>query len=160
MLQIKLLTKWFKLALFFCGLLLVNCMTWLVTSTNQKEGVYPVDADSIGIPIMITIYASLLMVPILFIISLLSNKDVLLRLRVVGVARLAAVKVGLLLLYASALLFTVYGFMYWYNPNHYLIAASYFVLGVVLLAGLVFDWVTIKTDLGHSESADQNNERV
>lgn len=140
MLQKIRITWWVKLSVFLGALLLVNCMTWLVTSINQSAGLYPVDADSIGVPIMSTVVASLFMLPIFLVVSLLSKNGFLVGLKSKGTVRVRAVRIGLLLLYATALLFAGYGIAYWTFPGHYLIAVSYLILFVVLLTGLVSDW--------------------
>jgi len=140
MLQKMRFTWWVKLSVFFGALLLVNCVTWLVTSINQNAGLYPIDADSIGIPIISTVVASLIMLAIFLVVGLLSKNDFLLRLKSKSVARVWAIKLVLLVLYATALLFAVYGVVYWTFPGHYLIAVSYVILFVVLLTGLVSDW--------------------
>lgn len=140
MLQIKYIAKWAKLALFLSALLLINIMTSLITSANQKAGLYPINADSIGIPIGLTLYESIIMLPILFVICLITNKRILIWLQSKDAVFLFAVRIGLLLLYAAAFYFAIYGATYWSLPGHYLIAASYVVLFVVLLISLVFDW--------------------
>jgi hypothetical protein len=131
---------WVKLIVFLFAIVLVNIMTWLITSINQQTGLYSVNADSIGIPIIFTASASLLMLPILIVISLLSKKDSLIGLKAKGISRNLKVRIGLLFLYAPALLFGVYGIMYWSYPGHYLIAGSYLILCGVFLSGLAFDW--------------------
>ena len=115
-------------------------MTWLVTLINQENGLYPVDADSIGIPIMFTIHTSLLLTPVLIAISLFPNKLCLIWLRSKNIARLIITKILLLLLYGGAFWFAISGFFYWNIPNHHIIALSYLLMAVFLAVGLVIDW--------------------
>lgn len=140
MLQIKFIPTWVKLACFLSALLLVNGITWFVTSANQKNGLYPINADSIGIPIMLTVGVSILMLPILIIIGLLQSKSLLTWLKTKGLVRRLVVKIGLLLLYGPVFLFAIYGIAYWYIPGHYSISVSYLVLFVVILICLFSDW--------------------
>lgn len=140
MLQIKFIPTWLKPACFLSALLLVNGMTWFVTSANQKKDLYPVNADSVGIPIMLTVGVSILMLPILIVIGLLQNKSLLMWLESKGLVRRLVMRIVLLLLYGPVFLVTVYGIAYWSIPDHYSIAVSYLLLFVALLTGLFFDW--------------------
>lgn len=147
MLQIKLMAKWVRLTLCLSALSLVNATTWLVTTSNQKANVYPIEADSIGIPIVLTISASIFALPILFLINMFPKNTILIWLKS-GIFAISLVsRVGLLLLYAFVVLFAAYGITYWSFPGHYLIAISYLVLLIVLLMYLIFDWREIDRGL-------------
>lgn len=141
------MAKWVKMAFFLSALFLVNGVTWFVTTANQKAGLYPIDADSIGIPIMFTIAACVLMLPILFIISMLPNKRLLNWLNSKGLVRLMIARIGVLSLYALVFLFAAYGFVYWNSPGHYFIAASYLIFIIILLIYLLIDWREINKGL-------------
>lgn len=133
------MTQRLKQMLLLGSLLLINFVTWLVTSGNQKDGIYPIDADSIGMPIMFTAFVSLLVAPILLAIGFLLNKDFVERMRSKGLGYLLAVRVALILLYIGAFWFVISGFLHWYFPNHYLISASYLPLFVFLIVALVWE---------------------
>lgn len=128
-----------KIIIFFVAIILVNVMTWLITSINQKAGLYPVDADSIGMPIIFTAGASLFMLSVFIIISLISKKISFFGLKLEGLTRTIAIRIPLLLIYIFSFLLAMYGVVYWSYPGHYSIAASYFILCGVLLTGFS-DW--------------------
>lgn len=144
------IVKWGKLAFFLSALLLINVATSLITSANQKAGFYSVNDDSIGIPIVLTLYVSFCILPILFVICLIPNKGLLVWLKSKGAVFLIAVRVGFLLLYAVAFCVAVYGITYWSFPHHYLIAASYVILFVFLLISFAFDF----GKLGHKSARE------
>lgn len=132
--------KWVKLAFFISAILLVNCVTWFVTTANQKARLYPIDADSIGIPIMLTITASILILPPVFFISMLPNNNVLVWLKSKGLVSRLVLLTCFLLLYAFVFWFAVYGITYWNFPGHYSIAVSYLILLFISLIYLYIDW--------------------
>ncbi len=130
-----------KLTAFLVAMILVNLTTWIVTGLNQEHGLYAVDADSIGIPRLSTLVASLLMLPILGATGVLSKNDVFVKQAEKGITHISIVRVSLLLLgYATALSFAVGGAVAWSSSGHYPIAATYLVLCVVFLVGLICDW--------------------
>lgn len=147
MLQINIKAKRVKLTFLFGLLMLVNYATWFVTATNQKAGLYPIDADSIGIPIMLTNVICLLMLPVLLAICGLTNKNMLIGLKSKGHVIRLVVKINLVLLYSIPIALASYGLSYWSHPGHYLIAASYAILLVVFLGYLVVDWLEINKAL-------------
>jgi len=137
--QIKLMIKWVKLALFISAILLVNCVTWFVTTANQKARLYPIDADSIGIPIMLTITVSILILPPVFFISMLPNNNVLVRLKSEGLFSRLVLLTCFLLLYAFVFWFAVHGITYWNFLGHYFIVVSYLILFFISLIYLYID---------------------
>lgn len=127
MLQIINISTLYRLGTVFGSLSLINVTTWFVLDNNQRNGLYPIDADSIGLPIMLTLTESL--VVILFFAALLflqnkinsglrnRNKSI----RVLGLT-------GVLSLYGLIGWFGVTGLNSWWIAHHYLISLSYLVL--------------------------------
>ena len=134
-----------KMVIFLVALLLINFVTWLVTTSNQKANLYPIDADSIGIPIMVTIASSVLMLPILFIIVINKNKFSLFWLKSQNYIGQVFLKIAICLLYIFAILFAALGITYWSFPGHYLIAVSYWIFLFVLTTYLLLDWRTARS---------------
>jgi hypothetical protein len=139
------MNRWHKLTFLAIALLLINVATWFITGVNQRNGIYPVDADSIGIPIVLTLYASLVVVPLLLLIALLPTAGFVRRLCLRGIGWSIATGVMLLLLYVAVGLFAVSGMAEWAIPHHYLIAASYSVLLLVLVIILLHDMKRLVT---------------
>lgn len=127
----------FKMIIFLFSIVLVNVMTWFITGENQKNGIYPVDADSTGIPIMWTAVVSIVMLTILFFENWFFKKSLVLRRKIV-------IRVVIILLYSFALLFGLYGFLYWNYSDHYPISMSYLILSSVLFFCLICDLKTLK----------------
>jgi hypothetical protein len=133
------MNRWHKLAFLAMALLLINVATWFITGVNQRNGVYPVDADSIGIPIVGTLFASLVVLPLLLLIGLLPTAGFVRRLCSRGFRWSIAAGAALLVLYVTVGLFAVSGVAEWAIPHHYLIAACYSFLLLVLVAFLFLD---------------------
>ena len=129
----------YKFTLLVLALILINVATWFVTGVNQRNGVYPVDADSIGIFIVGTWFFSLLVLPQLFLISYLASFSFVKRLCSRDIRWPIAIGIALLALYASVGLFAVSGVAEWMLPNHYLIAACYSLLSLALIVFLFLD---------------------
>lgn len=130
---------WKRLLVLILALVLVNGATWVVVVENQHSGIYPIDGDSIGIPIISTLVASSFVLPLLVSIGLLPGTQFLSRLCSRGRAWTVCVNLLLFTLYAATALFAIGGAGYWAIPNHYSIAACYFVLLVVLSLFFVLD---------------------
>ena len=129
----------YKFALLVRALILINIATWFVTGANQKNGVYPVDADSIGIPIGGTWFHSLLVLPQLFLISFLGSFGFVTQLCSSDNRWSIAIGFVLLALYVNVSLFAISGVAEWMLPNHYLIAFGYLLLFLVLFIFLLLD---------------------
>lgn len=123
----------YKFALLVLALILINVATWFVTGINQRNGVYPVDADSIGIPIMGTWFKSVFVLPQLFLIGFLSDFGFVRELRSRRIAWSIVLGIVLLALYISVGLFAISGMVGWMFPDHYLLAASYSFLLLTLI---------------------------
>ena len=104
------------------ALVLINAATQWVIRSNLAAGLYPADADVIGIPIMTTLYLSLALSPWLLVLALLRARGSML------------VIVAFVILYVPAVAFAVGGIAYWAAPDHYAIASAYGVLLLVLVA--------------------------
>ncbi len=128
-----------KLLILTMVVFLINIAVWFITDANQRNGIYPIDADSIGIPILLTWFASLFVLPVLLLIGLLPTADFVRRLCSRGIGWSIAVGAVLLILYVIAGLFAIAGVAKWAIPHHYLIAACYFVLVMALVVFLFFD---------------------
>ena len=126
-----------KLIFLIAALVLINGITCAVLSRNQTMGLYPIDADSIGIPVMETILVSFFLLPILIVICALSDQKVQVWLSARNLWSLMAAKGVLALAYSVAFLFTIYGGLYWSDPDHYLIAVGYVVMLIALVISLV-----------------------
>jgi len=149
--------RWQLFILLTTLLILVNIATWAVITLNQSSGVYPVNADSIGIPIIGTTFISMLTLPLITTICFMPLSKFLKRLCTHGKAWGIAAAIILLLLYVGVGLFAISGIVSWIIPDHYLIAASYLLFLTVLAASfirdvkLVFsngsinsDWLTVR----------------
>jgi len=134
--------KRLKLILLMAAMLLVNATTWLVTTQNQKDGLYPIDADSIGLPIAATVFVSLLLLPALFFISI-PSQYLSMWLRSENRICRIAVRSGFLLFYLIGFLFSIYGFVYWNFPEHYSISVSYLALLLAIVVCLSVDIVSL-----------------
>lgn len=124
-------------ALLVLALILINVTTWFVTRMNQKNGIYPVDADSIGILIMGTWFNSLFILPQLLLIGLLASFVRRLRSRNIGWSIILSIV--LLACYVNVGLFAISGVIEWMLPNHYLMAVCYSLLLLALIVFLFFD---------------------
>lgn len=113
-----------KLMVSAASLLLVNGTVRAVLATNQRNGVYPVNADSIGIPLAETAELSVVGAALLVAVVGLSSLGRALRRGSSSRHWLLLVMAGLALAYLLAIaFFTLWG-LSWLSPHHYLIVAS------------------------------------
>lgn len=116
------MNSWYRGAFLQMGLIGVNLVTAVVLGRHQMDGVYPIDADSVGIPVGITLFASLLVAPAFLLIAT--------RRRRIS-AKVATL--GCLLATFVAALFSIGGALYWLDHQHYLISLAYaLLLGMVV----------------------------
>ncbi len=112
----------------FISIVTTNVTMDFVLQNNQSKGVYPIDADSIGIPIVSGIISSglllLLMLPAVFIPQ----------------TRKLFIWIQILLLALGGLFAGLNAFG-WILPNHYLIAISYLL---VIMASI---WLIVKRNV-------------
>jgi hypothetical protein len=130
---------WKRLLVLVLALALINGATFAVVVVNQENGVYPIDGDSIAIPIISTLFASSFVLPFLVLIGLLPGAQFLSRLCSRGRAWSIGMALLLFALYLAAALFAVGGAGYWAIPSHYWIAVSYLLLLSALALFLVLD---------------------
>lgn len=116
--------RWHRAVALAVALVLINAATQRVIRANLAAGLYPADADSIGIPIMTTLYLSLALSPWLLVLAL---RPRFARARTLFIA-------ALVVLYVPALAFALGGIAYWAAPSHYAIALAFGVLLSVLVA--------------------------
>lgn len=114
----------------------MNVTTWAVVFENYRAHVYRSDADSIGIPIVSTILSSIFALPFLAGIVLIPHFRSIRDARSRSAVAFTIAAAGLLVSYSVIALFGLAGLAYWAGPNHYLIAASYLCL--LLLVGTLF----------------------
>ena len=103
----------------------------MVIRANLSAGLYPADADSIGIPIMTTLYLSLALGPWLLLLALFATFQAV---RAYCARAGTLVIAVLVILYVPAVAFALGGIAYWAAPDHYLIAFAFAVLLLVLVA--------------------------
>ncbi len=115
-----------QLLLVIAAQLVTNATSFLVFSRNQETGVYPVSADSIGIPIIAMLGVSVLIFIMLAVALYVPKKS------------LAGAVAGFLLAIASAALSATVA-LSWATPHHYSIAiASCLVVAVSIWLACVF----------------------
>jgi len=115
-----------RLLVVFAALLATNATSFFVLSSNQEAGVYPGNADSIGIPIMEMLAVSALIFLLLAGAIYVPKKG------------LAGTAVGFLLAVSAATVSTIL-VLSWAIPNHYSIAvASSLVVAISIWLACVF----------------------
>ena len=115
-----------RLLVILAALLAANATSFFVLSSNQEAGVYPANADSIGIPVMEMLAVSTLIFLLLASALYVPKKG------------LAGTAVGLLLA-VSAVAVSSIMVLSWAIPNHYSIAiASSLVVAISIWLACVF----------------------
>ena len=121
-----------RLLVLLLTLSAIDGTTWAVVVQNQRKALYPVDADSIVIPILDTVILSTLVLPFLLLVWWLPSAAFFDRLRRRGTVGGVCMNGLLFASYLPAVLFGLGGVAYWAVPNHYWIASSYVALLLVL----------------------------
>jgi hypothetical protein len=124
-----------KLPVFAASLVAINAMTILISQRNLGAGVYPVNADSIAIPIASTLLASIAVVPFLLGIAFLPGSAFVSQLLIKRAGWAILIIACLVLLYLPPAAFAVLGGGYWAGPRHYLISLCF---GGLLLAFAIY----------------------
>ena len=129
-----------RLLLFGALFVITNIVTSHVIGANFAAGVYPPDADSIGIPFMAILFGSVLSFVMLLPLLLLSAPDW--SVRKAAASRAWRWILGLLLsaLYLWNLLLQVNWAVSWLDPHHYLIGASLGLVPIALLWTAILDF--------------------
>jgi hypothetical protein len=130
---------WKRTLTLLVALVLVNMVTFVVVRENQHSGLYPVDGDSIGIPIMSTLALSVLVLPLLVLIGLLPGAQFMVRLCARGLLWRIGVGFFLLVLYVVVALLAFDGAGYWAIPDHYSVASAYVASLLALALFFLFD---------------------
>ena len=134
----KINKSWLKFSLLAVSAVITYSVLSKTLSHNQFNYVYPMEADSIGMPMAFTLLSFIALIPfaaVFSIASLSKNKDN-------GKYSVAwfVFKVGSYLFSYLLLTFvTLVSASYWNTPHHYVIAKCYFALVVLIQAFLVFD---------------------
>lgn len=123
--------------------LFINIITWFVVSENQSRGLYSYEADSIGIPIIETGILSIFALGMYLLILYVEGR-VLVRQNLENKGIFLIGVVGALALYFLDILSGIYGVVYWTYPNHYKIAAIYFIALIFLVVDLVRWWLRLR----------------
>jgi hypothetical protein len=135
---IKIKKSWLKLILLAVTAALINSVVRKTLTANAFNNLYPVEADSIGMPMAFTFFSFIALIPfaVVFCIAPLSrNKDN----GKYSVAWFAFKVVSYLFSYLLLTFVTLVSASYWNNPHHYVIAKWYLALLVLIQAFLVFD---------------------
>jgi hypothetical protein len=127
--------------LSFLACLAVGFAAYLTLSSNQRAGVYRVEADSIGIPLIESIFTSFVLFVFLAAAAGLVALSRFVGRRAKIIARVFAVIFGIL-----AALLAAAGAYSWAIPNHYAMALSYVAVTLFALVSSYQDitrvWVT------------------
>lgn len=131
---LPLLSRFLPLA---ASLIILNVVSVIVFSVNLQNGLYPIDADSIGIPIMETLFSSIVILPLLAGISFfgLLNRNIRDD-RKKGLVTFSIIE-GFV--YVASLYLTMVWSLEEFQPNHYAITAGYLPLFVLLTVFLIND---------------------
>ena len=129
-----------RLLLFVALYVGVNLMTALVLNANLWAGVYPPEADSIGIAQMYNLLTSLLSLLMLLPLLLLSSLRSSFRRAATSPAWRRTLGILLAGLYAWNLLLQVNWAIYWLEPDHSLIGISIGLVPVALLWLAIVDF--------------------
>ena len=133
------MNRWHRFGLLVAALILLNIAISFILEANQKDGVYPAHADTIFIPIALGWADSLFILPQLFFLTFLTSFNFVKRLCLQHTGWLITLAFILLALYANVGLFAISGVAEWMFPKHYVIAASYSLLLLVLVIFLLLD---------------------
>ncbi len=131
--------KWKRFFVLFLSLVAVNAVTWTIVEKNYHNNIYPVDGDSISIPLFLTIFYSIVVSFLFVAISLLPTAKFFKRICSRGRFWRCGMGTLLFALYLVAMLFAIGGAGYWSDPNHYWIALLYLFLFLELVIFLVLD---------------------
>lgn len=135
---IKIKKSWLKFILLAVTAALINSVVRKTLTANAFNNLYPVEADSIGMPMAFTFFSFIALIPfaVFFCIAPLSrNKDN----GKYSLAWFAFKVVSYLFSYLILTFVTLASASYWNTPHHYVIAKWYLALVVLIQAFLVFD---------------------
>jgi len=118
-----------KAAIILLSLITVMATTFYTLGENLQAGIYPTDADSIGIPLMETASALVVILAPLTIAFLMTSFRVFQK-RILSI-------IGAILYLCGAALSALLAFS-WLVPHHYSIAMAYVLLAIVAITFAVF----------------------
>ena len=121
----------------FTAIAVAEMIFYWVISSNLEAGIYPVEADSIGIPLFSSLIFAAASLILLFLAILCQLGPRWLTL------------LGALLFLASAAITAMFAFS-WVSPNHYLIAASY---GAVSIGATMAAFFAFRSNLSSQPTA-------
>lgn len=114
-----------KAVVILFSLMVVVASTYYTLGKNLEAGVYPTDADSIGIPLMETA-SSLTVILLPLILAFLLTSITFFRKRIV-------LFIGAFLYLCGAVLAALLA-LSWFLPNHYSVTAAYVLLTIVAIS--------------------------
>ncbi|MDH5718889.1 MAG: hypothetical protein OEZ22_14780 [Spirochaetia bacterium] len=117
---------------------LINLSTCFVIQHNQELGLYPANADSIGIPILGTFFLSILAYLYLILINYLKNKYFYYIIFKPKLYKSIIVLIAFIL-YLPLIYFASYGLIYWFYPNHYIISATFLIIVIFIFISFFSD---------------------
>jgi hypothetical protein len=121
-------------------------------SANQSKGIYPVDADSIGIPLMFTLMNAL---TLLVVVSAAVG---VIRLGMSGTrARRILYAVVVAALHAIALLIAVDAALFWLMPHHHAISAAYGFFILIIAIRAIADIREISVNIAMERDATRHS---
>ncbi|CAN6132694.1 hypothetical protein MCEKH37_00325 [Methylophilaceae bacterium] len=135
---IKIKKSWLKFILLAVSAALTYSTVCKTLSENQFNYVYPMEADSIGMPMAFTLFNLIALIPFAVVFSTASlsrNKDN----GKYSVAWLAFKVASYLFSYLLLTFVTLVSASYWNTPHHYVISNWYLALVVLIQAFFVFD---------------------
>jgi hypothetical protein len=135
---IKIKKSWLKFILLAVSAALTYSIVCKTLSENQFNYVYPMEADSIGMPMAFTLFSLIALIPFAVVFSTASlsrNKDN----GKYSVAWLGFKVVSYLFSYLLLTFVTLVSASYWNTPHHYVISNWYLALVVLIQAFFVFD---------------------
>jgi hypothetical protein len=113
-----------KLSILFGANLLIAGVVWLVLTSNLESSVYPIDADSLGIPL----FDSAITAGIGFVLAVVSSVfcglAYWLASRTKSRAALLVSQIALALVDLLVVAFFVFWGLSWFVPHHYLISVA------------------------------------
>ena len=142
------------------AVVVINAATQMVTKANLLAGIYEPTADTIGIPILSTLFASVIFSPWLVLIAFYSRLATVRDYFAAGGTHAALVILGLMVVYLPAIFLAVGGVDYWAIPNHYAIAVAFGLSLFLLFVLLRDDLRALRSNFAPNTDARQERPRA
>jgi hypothetical protein len=139
----KVIKRRYQFLLFVVAWLICNEVLSRVLFDNLEREIYPMDGDSIGIPMMENLVLGIV-VGFLCMLALLIPKT-----KYLGLVSIVFIGLGALL--------TLQGLVYWLFPNHYYAAIAHLVPFIVCMYMLVSAWAKRKIAISSQEIANEKS---